>query len=114
MAPVQMFVEFQDCGHVAAAVAVIGRAPNCDQGFIEHVPNTRSEEETIGGQMNELVALHHKLVRTTDEVDLVRRVELKKEVKPDQNSKRTKYDARGAAVPAAQCRRRKGSPHRED
>ena len=35
--PVQVFVELENCGHVAAAVAVVGCAPHGHEGFVEHV-----------------------------------------------------------------------------
>ena len=58
---VEVLVQLEDGGDVAAAVAVVGRGPHGHQRVVEHV----------------LVALHDELVRARDELDGVRRVELR-------------------------------------
>ena len=83
VAPVQMLVEFQARGNVAAPIAVVRSAPNCYQRIVEHVPGEgdwRSEMKrkcSWRRRPHELVALHHQLMRAADEVNFVRRVELK-------------------------------------
>jgi hypothetical protein len=51
-----MAVERQDGRHVAAAIAVVGRAPHRAQVLVREV---------------ELEAFHHQLVRPADQLDLV-------------------------------------------
>lgn len=48
-------LEHHDGGDVAAAIAVVGRRPNCDQLLVEH----------------ELVALVHQLVGAADQLQVV-------------------------------------------
>mmetsp|Transcript_20571 Transcript_20571/g.52340 ORF Transcript_20571/g.52340 Transcript_20571/m.52340 type:complete len:241 (-) Transcript_20571:499-1221(-) len=65
----QVLIQLEDRGHVAAAVAVVGRRPHRDERLVgEHV----------------LVALHHKLVGARDEVDGVGRVELRHHIATEQ------------------------------
>lgn len=58
--PLQVLIELENGGDVAAAIAVVGRRPDCHKLLIEHP----------------LEALHDELVRAADEVDIVRVVEL--------------------------------------
>mmetsp|Transcript_33163 Transcript_33163/g.105757 ORF Transcript_33163/g.105757 Transcript_33163/m.105757 type:complete len:344 (+) Transcript_33163:85-1116(+) len=57
---VEVLVQLEDGGDVAAAVAVVWRRPDGHQRVVEHV----------------LVPLHHQLVRARDQVDRVGRAEL--------------------------------------
>ena len=65
---VEVLVELEYGGHVAAAVAVVGRRPDGQHGLVE-VP---------------LVALHDELVGATNEVDVVGVVELSDHVAAEQ------------------------------
>ena len=56
----EVLVELEDGGHVAAAVAIVGRGPHRHEAVVEH----------------ELVALHDELVRAADEAEAVAVVEL--------------------------------------
>ena len=57
---IQVLIKLEDGGDVAAPIAVVGRRPDSHERVGEHV----------------LVALHHELMRTGDELDGIRRVEL--------------------------------------
>mmetsp|Transcript_20055 Transcript_20055/g.51700 ORF Transcript_20055/g.51700 Transcript_20055/m.51700 type:complete len:279 (+) Transcript_20055:173-1009(+) len=65
---VEVLVELEDRCHVATPVAVVRRGPHRDERVVEHV----------------LIALHHQLVRTCDQIDLVRLVKLRHYVSPEQ------------------------------
>jgi hypothetical protein len=62
---VEVFVELQDGGHIAAAIAVVGRRPHRQQGLGE-VP---------------LVPFHHQLVAAAHQLYLVGVVELEHKAK---------------------------------
>jgi hypothetical protein len=61
---VQCLVQLEDAGHVAAAIAVVGRAPHRHDGVFKH----------------ELVALEHELMRAGDEIEAVCMRELQRHV----------------------------------
>lgn len=56
----EVLVQLEDGGHVAASVAIIWRGPDCENSLVE-VP---------------LVSLHHELVRSAYHLDVVGLVEL--------------------------------------
>lgn len=66
----QVLVEREDRGDVAAPVAVVGRAPDGHDRVVEH----------------ELVALHDELVRARDEVEIVRVHKLPDDVAAEQEA----------------------------
>jgi hypothetical protein len=107
----QVLVQLQDGRDIAASVAVVGRRPDGHQSVVEHG----------------LVALHHKLMRSADQLDVVRLIELlsshdsnvKYQRQITENKPRLKQSddfapAAGISlVPCPQRRRRTGSQRRE-
>ena len=76
---VQVLVEFQNGGDVAASVAVVGRTPHRHKSVVEHL----------------LVPIHHQLVGTGDLREVVGVVELLHVVRAEQKARAT-----GRHVPA--------------
>jgi len=102
---VQVLAEVHDGGDVAAAVAVVGSAPYCDDGFIFEVPlccgiwSARGvcDVQWVSGEIH-LVALVDQLVSTRNELEAIDMVELRCDLISKQPPCTTRRDSPGANV----------------